>query len=99
MFNKPLQRPAVVVATLGGAATIVLAASAITQAFLLPILGIASAIFLGLVWLGLFCLTILAAFRGLWQMIFPVGADGSGSLGLGALLLAVPLNPTKLAKE
>lgn len=48
------------------------------------------AIFLGLVWIGLFGLTLIAAYLGVWQMIHPApGEAGQTGLGLGALLAAL----------
>lgn len=46
-------------------------------------------IFLGLVWLGLFTLTIIAAYVGVWQAIYAKGEAGQPNLGLGALLAAL----------
>lgn len=49
-------------------------------------------IFLGLVWLGLFGLTVIAAYDGVWKMIHPSPAEGGAEvsgLGFGALLAAM----------
>lgn len=53
-----------------------------------------TAIFLGLLWLGLFALTVVAAYVGVWDMIHPApGAAGQSGLGLGALLAAMLGSP------
>jgi hypothetical protein len=46
-------------------------------------------ILLGLLWLGLFFLTIAAAYVGVWQAIQPKGQAVQPGLGLGALLAAL----------
>ncbi|MFZ1471212.1 MAG: hypothetical protein WAT09_19860, partial [Paracoccaceae bacterium] len=46
-------------------------------------------ILLGLLWVGLFGLTIAAAYAGVWQMIGASGAPASPGLGIGALLAAL----------
>lgn len=46
-------------------------------------------ILMGLLWLGLFFLTIAAAFVGVWQAIQPEGKAVQPGLGLGALLAAL----------
>lgn len=52
------------------------------------------AIFLGLLWLGLFALTVVAAYVGVWDMIHPaLGEAGQSGLGLGALLAAMLGSP------
>jgi len=58
----------------------------------IPEKGRAVTILLGPLWLGLFILTICAAYVGLWQAIYPKpGASpaGQSSLGFGALLAAL----------
>lgn len=47
------------------------------------------AVILALLWIGLFTLTIAAAFFGLWQALQPAGASVQPNLGLGALLAAL----------
>ena len=49
------------------------------------------AILLGLIWLGLFGLTVVAAYAGVWQIIHPKGESGGAAsgLGFGALLAAM----------
>lgn len=46
-------------------------------------------ILMGLLWLGLFFLTIAAAYVGVWQAIQPEGKAVQPGLGLGALLAAL----------
>ena len=46
-------------------------------------------ILLGLLWVGLFGLTIAAAYAGVWQMFDAPGAGASPGLGMGALLAAL----------
>ncbi len=46
-------------------------------------------ILMGLLWLGLFFLTIAAAYVGVWQAIQPKGQAVQPGLGLGALLAAL----------
>lgn len=46
-------------------------------------------ILLGLIWLGLFALTIAAAYVGVWQALHPEGEASQPNLGLGALLAAL----------
>lgn len=46
-------------------------------------------ILLGLLWLGLFALTIAAAYVGVWTAIHPKDAASQPGLGLGALLAAL----------
>jgi uncharacterized protein YjbI with pentapeptide repeats len=48
-----------------------------------------AAIFLGLLWVGLFALTIAAAYAGVWQALRPAGQATQPNLGLGALLAAL----------
>ena len=47
------------------------------------------AVVLAILWIGLFALTIAAAFFGLWHAIQPAGANVQPNLGLGALLAAL----------
>jgi uncharacterized protein YjbI with pentapeptide repeats len=46
-------------------------------------------VLMGLVWLGLFGLTVWAAFAGVWQTINPKGSSSQPSLGFGTLLVAL----------
>lgn len=48
---------------------------------------------LGLLWLGLFGLTIVAAYLGVWEAIHPKDAGSQPNLGLGALLAALLGSP------
>lgn len=47
------------------------------------------AIVMALLWIGLFGLTVIAAYSGVWQMIHPKDGQAGASLGLGALLAAM----------
>jgi uncharacterized protein YjbI with pentapeptide repeats len=55
----------------------------------LPKRGQGMAVFLGLLWIGLFGLTIVAAYLGVWEAIHPKDAASQPGLGLGALLAAL----------
>jgi uncharacterized protein YjbI with pentapeptide repeats len=55
----------------------------------LPKRGQGIAVFLGLAWVGLFALTIIAAYVGVWMAIHPQGEASQPNLGLGALLAAL----------
>lgn len=55
----------------------------------LPKRGQGTAVFLCLLWLGLFGLTIVAAYLGVWEAIHPKDAGSQPNLGLGALLAAL----------
>jgi hypothetical protein len=49
-------------------------------------------VLLGLAWLGLFCLTVLAAYVGIWNYLYPDPANPTGSqttFALGALIAAL----------
>lgn len=46
-------------------------------------------VFLGLLWIGLLALTIVAAFLGVWEAIHPKDVGSQPNLGLGALLAAL----------
>jgi hypothetical protein len=55
----------------------------------LPKRGQGIAVFLGLAWVGLFALTIIATYVGVWMAIHPQGEASQPNLGLGALLAAL----------
>jgi Pentapeptide repeats (8 copies) len=55
----------------------------------LPERGQAVTVILGLVWLGLFLLTIVAAYLGVLEAIHPKDVGSQPNLGLGALLAAL----------
>lgn len=55
----------------------------------LPERGQVVSILLGMLWIGLFGLTIVAAYLGVWQAIQPKGPTSQPNLGLGALLAAL----------
>jgi uncharacterized protein YjbI with pentapeptide repeats len=52
-------------------------------------LGKLPVVLLGLLWVGLFGLTIVAAYLGVWEAIHPKDAASQPNLGLGALLAAL----------
>jgi uncharacterized protein YjbI with pentapeptide repeats len=59
----------------------------------LPARGQGITVFLGLLWIGLFGLTIVAAYLGVWEAIHPKDASSQPNLGLGALLAALLGSP------
>jgi uncharacterized protein YjbI with pentapeptide repeats len=59
----------------------------------LPQRGQGITVFLGLLWIGLFGLTIVAAYLGVWEAIHPKDASSQPNLGLGALLAALLGSP------